>query len=93
MICFRMPEVLAAKLDAYAAKYDIPRSTLVRHAIVALVDQLDQTQPLMVLPPGFKVKVNVTPLIRKVESEIPSTNSPIWNEESESENYGKDRPE
>ncbi len=92
MICFRSPEALTARLDEYATRYDIPRSLLVRHAVVALISQLDKTQPYLVIPPGFEVKIQVTPKERKVRSEIPEKNSPIWNEDTDSEKYGKDNP-
>lgn len=88
MISFRSPADLMARLEEYSKKYHIPKSNLVRHAIAALLMQLDQTDPIITLPPDFEVKIQIRPKKRSVSTENIPADSPMWNEESSKPNYG-----
>lgn len=90
MLSFRGPVKLMARLDEYAEKYDIPRSILIRHAVVALLTQLDQTDPIITLPADFEVKIQICPKKRSVNTENPPSDSPMWNEDSSESGYGEE---
>lgn len=90
MISFRSPADLMARLEEYSKKYHIPKSNLVRHAIAALLKQLDQTDPIITLPPDFEVKIQIRPKKRSVSTENIPSDSPMWNEDSSKSKYGEE---